>query len=97
MHINNEQSNQRLPASFSEEDTTFIKTPLRRKVRRPSLHASDRRQTEPSMARVRHTLNYSSRGCKGNARGDFIHDSFITFEELLTTLPKDIGLDIEIS
>lgn len=49
------------------------------------------------MARVKQTFDYQCRGIKGNTRGDTIHDQFITLEQLLTTLPLSIGMDIEIS
>jgi len=47
--------------------------------------------------RMKHTVDYVSKGFKPNTRGDFIQDSFATLEELLTKLPGDIGFDIEIS
>lgn len=97
MHINNEQSDQRLSADSYETETEYFKTPLSRKVLTLSVNASDGVETKAFMARVKHTLDYSSRGCKGNTRGDFIHDTFVTFEQLLRNLPLNIALNIEIS
>lgn len=97
MHINNEQSDQRLSAVPSKAETEYFKTPLSRKVRTLSVNASDGVETKAFMARVKHTLDYNSRGCKGNTRGDFIHDTFLTFEQLLRNLSPNIALNIEIS
>lgn len=97
MHINNDQSDQRLSAVPCEADTEYFKTPLSRRVRTLSVNASDGVETKTFMARVKHTFDYNSRGCKGNTRGDFIHDTFVTFEQLLTNLPPNIALNIEIS
>lgn len=97
MHISNEQSDQRLSAVLGEADTEYFKTPLARRTRTLSVNASDGLETKAFMARVKHTLDYNSRGCKGNTRGDFIHDTFVTFEQVLRDLPSNIALNIEIS
>ena len=97
MHINNEQSDQRRSAVPYEADTEYFKTPLSRRVRTLSVNASDGVETKVFMARVKHTFDYNSRGCKGNTRGDFIHDFFVTFEQLLKNLSENISLNIEIS
>ncbi len=97
MHINNEKSDQRLSAVPCEAETEYFKTPMSKKVRTLSVNASDGVETKAFMARVKHTFDYKSRGCKGNTRGDFIHDTFVTFEQLLRDLPLNIALNIEIS
>ncbi len=97
MHINHEQSDQRVSNVTSEAETANFKTPLRKRVRTLSVNASDGVETKAFMARVKHTFDYKSRGCKGNTRGDFIHDTFVTFEQLLRNLPPNIALNIEIS
>jgi len=97
MHINNEQSDQRLSPCPINVETEYFRTPLRRRVRALSLSASDSVETEALRDRVKHTFDYNSRGYKGNTRGDFIHDAFVTFEQLLTQLPPHIGMDIELS
>lgn len=91
MQINNEQSDQRRSA------VPYFKTPLSERVRTLSVNANDGVETKAFMARVKHTFDYKSRGCKGNTRGDFIHDTFVTFEQLLRKLPSNIALNIEIS
>lgn len=97
MHINNEQSDQRFSAVPWEAETEYFKTPLSKKVRTLSVNASEGVETKAFMARVKQTFDYKSRGCKGNTRGDFIHDTFVTFEQLLRNLPLNIALNIEIS
>lgn len=97
MHINNEQSDQRRSAVPCKADTEYPKTTLRKGLRTLSVDASDTIETKAFMARVKQTLDYKSRGCKGNTRGDFIRDTFVTFEQLLRKLPSDIALNIEIS
>lgn len=70
---------------------------LSRRLRTFSVNASDGVETKAFMARIKHTFDYKSRGCKGSTRGGFIHDTFFTFEQLLRNLPLNIALDIEIS
>ena len=48
-------------------------------------------------ARMKHTVDYKSKGFKPNTRGDFIQGSFATLEELLTEVPVSIGFNAEIS
>jgi hypothetical protein len=80
-----------------EPNTELSKKLRGEEMRNLSLTSIDGLETEAFMARVKHTIDYKSRGCKGNTRGNFIHEAFITFEQLLTKLPPNIGLDIEIS
>ncbi|KAK0721385.1 Glycerophosphoryl diester phosphodiesterase family-domain-containing protein [Apiosordaria backusii] len=46
--------------------------------------------------RLKHTVDFKLKGFKPNIRGEFIQDSFATLKEILTQLPEEIGLDIEI-
>ncbi|GLB07400.1 hypothetical protein AtubIFM57258_002736 [Aspergillus tubingensis] len=46
--------------------------------------------------RMRHTVEYMSKGFKPNTRGHVIQDSFATIEELLTQLPENLGFNVEI-
>ncbi|PYH38102.1 ankyrin repeat-containing protein [Aspergillus neoniger CBS 115656] len=46
--------------------------------------------------RMRHTVDYLSKGFKPNTRGHVIQDSFATIEELLTQLPENLGFNVEI-
>ncbi|KAK4178479.1 Glycerophosphoryl diester phosphodiesterase family-domain-containing protein [Triangularia setosa] len=46
--------------------------------------------------RMKHTVDFKLKGFKPNTRGEFIQDSFATLKEILTQLPEEIGLDIEI-
>ncbi|KAK8079704.1 GDPD-domain-containing protein [Apiospora hydei] len=45
--------------------------------------------------RVKLTVDFRNKGLKPNTRGEFIHDSLVTLEELLSELPEDLGLNIE--
>jgi glycerophosphodiester phosphodiesterase len=47
--------------------------------------------------RIQHTHEYKWKGFKGNMRGSHIHGPFTTLHELLTTLPEDVAIDIELS
>ncbi|KAK4653582.1 Glycerophosphocholine phosphodiesterase [Podospora pseudocomata] len=46
--------------------------------------------------RMKHTVDFKLKGFKPNTRGEFIQDSFATLKDILTQLPEEIGLDIEI-
>ncbi|KAK8050430.1 hypothetical protein PG994_012160 [Apiospora phragmitis] len=72
---------------------------------RPSLASSRRsrslcgRQNPVSNAmlqRMKHTVDYSIRNMKGNTRGDFIHDRFVTLRQLFEKFPEDVSFDIEL-
>lgn len=47
--------------------------------------------------RIQHTHQYKLKGFKGNMRGSHIHGPFTTLHELLTILPEDVAIDIELS
>lgn len=47
--------------------------------------------------RMKHTVDFMNKGFKPNTRGDSIHDSFTTLEELLMKLPKSISFNVEIN
>lgn len=47
--------------------------------------------------RVKYTVDFQAKGFKPNTRGEFIHDSLVTLEEILGELPEDVGLNIEFS
>lgn len=47
--------------------------------------------------RIKYTVDFNKKGFKPNTRGSFIQDSFATLQEILITLPQNIGCDIEIS
>ena len=97
MQINTEQSGQHRHAVPCKEETEYFKKPLSRKARTMSVNASDGVDSQAFKARIEHTFDYNSRGCKGNTRGEFIHDAYVTFQQLLKTLPLNIALNIEIS
>ncbi|KAK0125575.1 Glycerophosphocholine phosphodiesterase [Cadophora gregata f. sp. sojae] len=45
---------------------------------------------------MRHTFEYRRKGFKGNLRGEHIHSSFTTLEELLRSIPEEVHIDIEL-
>ncbi|KAI9675829.1 MAG: Glycerophosphocholine phosphodiesterase [Trizodia sp. TS-e1964] len=47
--------------------------------------------------RMKHTFEYKQKGFKGNTRGSYIHEPFITLRELLSKTPDSLPLNIEIS
>lgn len=47
--------------------------------------------------RMRYTVDYDGKGFKANIRGHSIQDAHATLEELLATLPEEIGFNIEMS
>jgi len=97
MQINSEQSDQHPCTVPCEEETEYFKKPLSRKVRTLSVNARNSVESQAFEARIKHTFDYNSRGCKGNTRGEFIHDAYVTFEQLLRNLPLNIALNFEIS
>ncbi|KAK7951193.1 GDPD-domain-containing protein [Apiospora aurea] len=48
------------------------------------------------LQRMKHTVDYSIRNMKGNTRGDFIHDRFVTLRQLFEKFPEDVSFDIEL-
>ena len=78
-------------------ESAYLKERLSRKTRTLSLNASDGIESKAFNATIEHALDLQSRGCKRNTRGDFIHDTYVTFKELLKNLPLNIALNIEIS
>ena len=45
--------------------------------------------------RMKYTRDFKLKGFKGNSRGDFIQSPFTTLEEMLRTMPDDVGFNIE--
>ncbi|KAF4979710.1 hypothetical protein FZEAL_4138 [Fusarium zealandicum] len=45
--------------------------------------------------RMKHTIDFKSKGFKGNTRGNFIQAPFATLEDLFRKLPEHIGFNIE--
>ncbi|KAK7957232.1 ankyrin repeat-containing protein [Apiospora aurea] len=45
--------------------------------------------------RVKYTVDFQAKGFKPNTRGEFIHDSLVTLEEIFHELPEDVGFNIE--
>lgn len=47
--------------------------------------------------RLKLTVDFQNKGFKPNAPGDFVHDSFLSLEELIVRLPESDSLNLEIS
>jgi hypothetical protein len=88
MHISEAQSG--LVAMLPEE------FPARR-PRSRSLDARNDYRTAELAERMKHTFKYEQNGFKSNTRGNFIHESFITLNDLLSKTPGSMALNIEIS
>src|SRR5687767_5809235 len=69
----------------------------RGKPRSRSLTRDQERGAIEVRERMKHTVDFMSKGFKPNTRGDFIQDSFATLEELLVQLPESLCLNAEIS
>jgi glycerophosphodiester phosphodiesterase len=47
--------------------------------------------------RMKHTFEYKKIGFKGNTRGNYIHQPFLSLGDVLSHTPDSIALNIEIS
>src|ERR1043166_7895754 len=62
-----------------------------------SIGASRNSGTVAICDRMEHTFEYSTYGFKSNLRGEHIHESFTTLQEVLQKLPQTVPFDIELS
>ncbi|KAF2651232.1 GDPD-domain-containing protein [Lophiostoma macrostomum CBS 122681] len=46
--------------------------------------------------RMKHTVDYKTKGFKSNTRGNFIQDVFATLKDTLCSLPESVGFDLEL-
>ncbi|KAK8059218.1 Glycerophosphoryl diester phosphodiesterase family protein [Apiospora saccharicola] len=60
-----------------------------------SVSARDEPGASQVQDRVKYTVDFQAKGFKPNTRGEFIHDSLVTLEEILGELPEHVGLNIE--
>ncbi|KAI9772905.1 MAG: Glycerophosphocholine phosphodiesterase [Geoglossum simile] len=67
-----------------------------RKSRSRSLNSFDDGRTQDFVDRMKQTFEFKLKGFKGNTRGDHIHESFTTLEEMLQVIPETVGIDIEL-
>lgn len=49
------------------------------------------------LEQLEHTFEFKQNGFKGNTRGNYIHEPFITLADLLSQTPDSMALNIEIS
>ncbi|KAI9780710.1 MAG: Glycerophosphocholine phosphodiesterase [Peltula sp. TS41687] len=67
-----------------------------RRSRSRSLNTYDDYQAKDLLERMKRTFEFKLKGFKGNTRGDYIHEPFVTLQELLRELPEAVGFNIEI-
>ena len=99
MHASNAQSSLGIPTSKIKNLKDHLScddVPVHR-PRSRSLKIGHEIGVEQAKYRMKHTVDYLSKGFKPNTRGDFIQDIFATLEDALRNTPKDIGFDMEIS
>ncbi|ORY60216.1 uncharacterized protein BCR38DRAFT_488398 [Pseudomassariella vexata] len=61
-----------------------------------SLCARQDHPTKAMIDRMKHTFEYTNYNMKGNTRGDFIHDAFVTLRQLFEKFPENVSFDIEL-
>lgn len=62
-----------------------------------SVGGTEKRETDDTSERMKHTRDFKKRGFKANSRGHFIQAPFTTLEEMFKKLPLSIGFNIEMS
>ncbi|KAI9750458.1 MAG: hypothetical protein M4579_006463 [Chaenotheca gracillima] len=98
MYANKIQSPQGNPISVlgNVEQRTDRPVPHKVKTRSRSLTQTQEKGAREIRDRLKHTVDFTSKGFKPNTRGDFIQGVFATLEEALREVPDTIGFDIEI-
>ncbi len=102
MHINDIQTTGSSPQVILENIDPF-ELPVgltgnpRSRSRAHSLDQTTNLRSRSLFERMKHTYEFNLKGFKGNIRGEHIHAPFTTLEEMLRTLPKELGIDIELS
>lgn len=76
-------------------DKTSSSSALRQ--RSQSLNDIEGCHSRDFLARMKRTHEFKVKGFKGNIRGEHIHGSFTTLEEMLQKLPQTVAFDIELS
>lgn len=96
MHISESQSSisKDLP---SLHEARYLERSLSPRKRSHSVNEYDHSRLKDFTERIKHTFEYKLKTFKGNTRGQYIHQPFITLETLLRELPVEIPLNVEIS
>ncbi|KAF2105267.1 Glycerophosphoryl diester phosphodiesterase family-domain-containing protein [Lophiotrema nucula] len=98
MHASTVQSPQGNPPSMigsSENHIAYDDAHIRRPRSRSVTTVHEKGAVEVKN-RMKHTVDYLAKGFKPNTRGDFVQDIFATLEDVLRSVPEDIGFDMEI-
>ncbi|KAF2149925.1 GDPD-domain-containing protein [Myriangium duriaei CBS 260.36] len=97
LHASDIQSPRGRPPSWLGAVVNGTKPESRTLERRSvSLTRSHERGASEVQDRMMHTVDFQNKGFKPNSRGTFVHDSFVTLEDLLLDLPEDVGFNAEI-
>lgn len=100
MHISQIQEPEAMDASF---ETLQILSKCNPSTNRTRTHRSrsldllEDCRTRDFVERMKQTHEYRLKDFKGNVRGSHIHGPFTTLEEMRTTIPHNVGIDIELS
>ncbi|KAF2872113.1 Glycerophosphoryl diester phosphodiesterase family-domain-containing protein, partial [Massariosphaeria phaeospora] len=99
MHASNVQSQRGNPPSIvgSSGNYTACGDVHLRRPRSRSVTMAHEKGAEEVRNRMKHTVDYLTKGFKPNTRGDFVQDTFTTLEDVLCNVPADMGFDMEIS
>ncbi|KAF4634867.1 hypothetical protein G7Y89_g3244 [Cudoniella acicularis] len=100
IHISDAQTTRDSVSAVLTESIELSQLPseLRRspRSRSRSLDLATDLKSQSLLERMKHTHEFRLKGFKGNIRGEHIHGPFTTLEEMLRTLPKSLGIDIEL-
>ncbi|KAJ5381153.1 uncharacterized protein N7496_003581 [Penicillium cataractarum] len=80
----------------SRPEKASLVEPSSRKTRSYSLDPSNDCKPVHIMEQLKQTFEFKQKGFKGNLRGDFIQQSFLTLNDLLSQTPDSVALNIEI-
>ncbi|KAJ0416242.1 Glycerophosphodiester phosphodiesterase domain-containing protein, partial [Aspergillus carlsbadensis] len=66
------------------------------RLRSYSLDSSRNRKPTYILEQLKNTFEFKQKGFKGNTRGEYIHEPFLTLDELLSQTPDSVALNLEI-
>lgn len=100
MYLSKSQSHRSDRASCADREASVDLDSQERRRRRAfslSTDACDERRAQDFIDRMRPTFEWGYKGYKGNTRGCYIHELFVTLEEALLKVPERFPINIEIS
>ncbi|SLM41475.1 SPX, N-terminal [Lasallia pustulata] len=99
MYLSKSQSHRSDRASCADREASVDLDSQERRRRRAfslSTDACDERRAQDFIDRMRPTFEWGYKGYKGNTRGCYIHELFVTLEEALLKVPERFPINIEI-